>query len=768
MEASCTFAFRLPRTVDHALVLHFSVPFDFHFAAFLMHHSVPVLRHSSLESFHLPRSRFALKLLAVAALQTATLLAAQAQDAAPTNGAKPERTLPEITISTPGGNVRPFEIAGSADRVDADQLRDDKLQVNLSESLAAVPGIQVQNRNNYAQDLQLSIRGFGARSTFGVRGVRIYVDGIPATLPDGQGQTSNIDISSAERIDVLRGPFSALYGNSSGGVVQVFTERGEAPPKVEASFAAGSFGTRREGIKTSGAKDNIDWVLDASHFHTDGWRAHSAADRDIGNGKLGVQINDDTRATIIFNSVRLNAQDPLGLTQSQLALDPRSAPLAVQYNTRKTVDQRQLGALLEHRVNADNDLRLMVYGGTRDTTQFQSIPPSAQIGALQSGGVIGLNRSYEGVDLRWTSRTQLAARPFEWTAGVSYDLLNEHRTGYEDYFGTIARPVLGVQGRLRRDENNQASNGDPYLQAKWQVADRWTVEAGLRYSSVNFRSTDHYIVGANGNDSGSARYRQALPVAAVRYAATPNLNLYATAGRGFETPTLNEIAYRPGGLAGLNFGLKPSVNDSFEVGAKARMADGLLTAALFQTRTSDEIVTDTNDGGRSTFQNAGRTRRQGAELAWFRETESHWRTQVAATFLTARYVDAFCSPAPCNAANTVPSGNRIPGIAQRSLFVSYGYAPPEGWHAGAEARAISRIQANDANTASAPGYVVAALHAGYTQRFGPWNLNVFARIDNLFDRRTVGSVIVNEGNQRYFEPAPGRTWVAGVSAAYSF
>ncbi len=696
------------------------------------------------------------------------MLAAQAQDAAPAAGVAPERTLREVTISTPGGNVRPFDIAGSADRVDAEQLRDDKLQVNLSESLVAVPGLQIQNRYNYAQDLQLSIRGFGARSTFGVRGVRIYVDGIPATLPDGQGQTSNIDIGSAERIDVLRGPFSALYGNSSGGVVQVFTERGEAPPKVEASFAAGSFGTRREGLKASGAKGNIDWVLDTNHFHTDGWRTHSAAERDIVNGKLGVQVDEDTRATVILNSVRVHAQDPLGLTQAQLGLDPRSAPLAVQYDTRKTVDQRQLGLLLEHRVNADNDLRLMVYGGTRDTTQFQSIPPSAQASALQSGGVIGLSRSYGGADLRWTSRTRLADRPFEWTAGVSYDLLREHRTGYENYTGTVARPVLGVQGRLRRDENNEASNGDPYLQANWHVAERWTLEAGLRYSTVRFRSTDHYIAGANGDDSGSARYRQALPVAAVRYAATPNLNLYATAGRGFETPTLNEISYRPGGLPGLNFAVQPSVNDSVEVGAKARMADGLLTAALFQTRTSDEIVTNTNVGGRSTFQNAGRTRREGAELGWFRETEGHWRTQVAATWLTARYSDGFCSPSPCGAANAVAAGNRIPGIAQRSVFVAYGYAPAEGWHAGAEARGISRIQANDANTASAPGYVVAAVHAGYNRRFGPWNLNVFARVDNLFDRRTVGSVIVNEGNRRYFEPAPGRNWVAGVGAAYSF
>ncbi|GAC1390178.1 MAG: TonB-dependent receptor [Variovorax sp.] len=677
-------------------------------------------------------------------------------------------TLREVTVSTPRGNVPPLAVSGSVDRVDAEQLRDSNLQVNLSESLGAVPGLQVQNRQNYAQDLQLSIRGFGARSTFGVRGVRLYVDGIPATLPDGQGQTSNIDIGSADRIEVLRGPFSALYGNSSGGVVQVFTESGEGAPKLSTSVAGGSFGTWRESAKASGASGAIDWLLSTSSFQTDGWREHSAARRDIANGKLGVQLDDDSRLTLIANSVRLSAQDPLGLTQAQAALNPRSAALATQYDTRKTVEQTQLGLLYERRLGADDDLRLMVYGGERRTTQFQAIPVSAQLNPLQSGGVIDLRRDYAGFDARWTARRQLADRPLEVVAGFAYDALQEQRRGYENFVGRAAAPLLGVQGRLRRDERNDVSNLDPYVQTSWRVADRWTLDAGVRYSTVRFTSKDHYIVGPNGDDSGAARYRQALPVAALRYAATTDLSLYVTAGRGFETPTLNELSYRPGGLAGLNFALRPSVNDSVEVGAKARVADGLLTAALFHTRTADEIVTNANVGGRATFQNAGRTRRDGFELGWMNETVGHWRTQLAWTWLDARYRDAFCSPSPCVAGNAVAAGNLIPGIAKQSVFASFGYAPPEGWRAGAELRVLGRIQANDANTASAAGYAVAALHTGYVRRWQRWEFNAFARIDNLFDRRVIGSVIVNEGNARYFEPAPGRTWTAGLGAAYRF
>jgi iron complex outermembrane receptor protein len=676
--------------------------------------------------------------------------------------------LPAITVSTPRGQVAPFNVPGSVDRVEGEEMRDSRLQVNLSESLGAVPGLQVQNRLNYAQDLQLSIRGFGARSTFGVRGVRLYVDGIPATLPDGQGQTSNIDIGSIDRVEVLRGPFSALYGNSSGGVLQAFTASGEGTPRLSYSAAGGSFGTWRQSLQISGSQGAVDYLLGASRFHTDGWREHSAARRDIANGKLGIALDNGDKLTLVLNSVRIDAQDPLGLTADQYALAPRSAPLASQYDTRKTVEQTQLGLLYERRIDATQGVRLMVYGGERKTTQYQSIPPSAQQNPLHAGGVIDLSRQYGGVDMRWTAALQLADRPLDVVAGLGYDSLRERRRGYENYLGSVANPVLGVQGRLRRSERNEVWNLDPYAQATWRFTDRWTLEAGVRRSSVHFASNDRYIVGANRDDSGTARYSKTLPVASLRYQATPDIALYGSIGRGFETPTLNELSYRSGGASGLNFALRPSVNDSIELGAKARLAGGLLTAALFQTRTRDEIVTDTNVGGRATFQNAGRTRRNGFELGWQHETSNHWRTQLAYTWLDATYRDAFCSPSPCATANTVAGGNRIPGIARQSLFASLGWVPPEGWRAGVEMRALGRIQANDVNTASAPGYAVAALYAGYLKKWERWEFNAFARVDNLFDRRYVGSVIVNEGNARYYEPAPGRNWTVGLSGAYRF
>ncbi|QII84394.1 TonB-dependent receptor [Bordetella hinzii] len=673
-------------------------------------------------------------------------------------------TLAPIVVTGTRNGTSVLDTPASVDVVEGSTLRANALQINLSENLGGVPGLQIQNRQNYAQDLQLSIRGFGARSTFGVRGVRLYVDGIPATMPDGQGQTSNIDIGSADRVEVLRGPYSALYGNSSGGVVQVFTEDGARPPRLQASMAAGSYGTFRYGAQASGTSGTgigeLDYVVDLSRFTTDGYRDHSGARKNLANAKLGLQLDDASRLTLVLNSVDLKALDPMGLTRQEFDSDPASAsPAAERFNTRKTVQQTQGGLVYERQVDADNDLRLMVYYGQRETWQYQSIPVAVQLPPAQSGGVIGLRRDYGGVDARWTSRMRLAGRPFTLVGGVAYDSLRERRKGYQNFVDGGA--VLGVKGALRRDETNEVYNIDPYVQASWEFLPRWTLDAGLRYSTVDFDSRDHYIVPGNGDDSGSARYRRALPVAALRYAIDEDSNVYVSYGKGFETPTMNELSYRPDARPGLNFGLQPSVSSNLEAGIKHRLAGGLATAAVFHTSTDNEIVSAGSIDGRSSYRNGGRTRRDGAELAWDGEFGSHWRTRLAYTFINARYRDDV-------AGSGISAGNKIPGVARQALYAALAWAPPEGWQAGIEGRYLDKVYVDDANSDAAPSYVVAALSAGYIWKDGPWTWNAYARVDNLFDRRYAGSVIVNEGNGRYFEPAPGRNWSAGMTLAYRF
>ncbi|EPH0464752.1 TonB-dependent receptor PqqU, partial [Klebsiella quasipneumoniae] len=689
---------------------------------------------------------------ALPALLLPLIAAAQAAD---------EQTMVVTAAPT---TVSELDTPAAVSVVNGDEMRQAAPRVNLSESLGAVPGLQVQNRQNYAQDLQLSIRGFGSRSTYGVRGLRIYVDGIPATMPDGQGQTSNIDIGSVDTIEVLRGPFSALYGNSSGGVINVTSQTGTQPPTVEASSYYGSFGTWHYGMKATGAvgdgshAGDVDYTVSTNRFTTHGYRDHSGARKNLANARLGVRINDVSKLTLLLNSVDIKANDAGGLTADEWRDNPRQSPRGDQYNTRKNTRQTQAGLRYERQLSAQDDLSVMMYAGERETTQFQSIPRAPQLKPSHAGGVIDLTRHYQGIDTRLTHRGELLV-PVTLTAGLDYENMSERRKGYENFVMVNGAPQYGEQGALRRNERNLMWNVDPYLQTQWQLTDKLSLDAGVRYSSVWFDSNDYYITPGNGDDSGDASYHKWLPAGSLKYALTDAWNVYLSAGRGFETPTINELSYRSDNQSGLNFGLKPSTNDTVEIGSKTRIGNGLLTAALFQTDTDNEIVVDSSSGGRTSYKNAGKTRRQGMELGLDQQFGESWRLKAAWTWLDATYRTNVCGDASCN-------GNRIPGIARNMGYASFGYQPEQGWYAGSDIRYMSDIMANDENTAKAPSWTVVGLTTGYKWSYGRMDMDLFGRVDNLFDREYVGSVIVNESNGRYYEPAPGRNYGIGLNLAW--
>ncbi|EKZ5696261.1 TonB-dependent receptor PqqU [Klebsiella quasipneumoniae] len=691
---------------------------------------------------------------ALPALLLPLIAAAQAAD---------EQTMVVTAAPT---TVSELDTPAAVSVVNGDEMRQAAPRVNLSESLGAVPGLQVQNRQNYAQDLQLSIRGFGSRSTYGVRGLRIYVDGIPATMPDGQGQTSNIDIGSVDTIEVLRGPFSALYGNSSGGVINVTSQTGTQPPTVEASSYYGSFGTWHYGMKATGAvgdgshAGDVDYTVSTNRFTTHGYRDHSGARKNLANARLGVRINDVSKLTLLLNSVDIKANDAGGLTADEWHDNPRQSPRGDQYNTRKNTRQTQAGLRYERQLSAQDDLSVMMYAGERETTQFQSIPRAPQLKPSHAGGVIDLTRHYQGIDTRLTHRGELLV-PVTLTAGLDYENMSERRKGYENFVMVNGAPQYGEQGALRRNERNLMWNVDPYLQTQWQLTDKLSLDAGVRYSSVWFDSNDYYITPGNGDDSGDASYHKWLPAGSLKYALTDAWNVYLSAGRGFETPTINELSYRSDNQSGLNFGLKPSTNDTVEIGSKTRIGNGLLTAALFQTDTDNEIVVDSSSGGRTSYKNAGKTRRQGMELGLDQQFGESWRLKAAWTWLDATYRTNVCGDASCN-------GNRIPGIARNMGYASFGYQPEQGWYAGSDIRYMSDIMANDENTAKAPSWTVVGLTTGYKWSYGRMDMDLFGRVDNLFDREYVGSVIVNESNGRYYEPAPGRNYGIGLNLAWRF
>jgi iron complex outermembrane receptor protein len=666
-----------------------------------------------------------------------------------------------VVVSATRSERRNLEIPASIDAVGADTLREGQPKVNLSESLGTVPGLVVQNRQNYAQDLQLSIRGFGARTTFGIRGVKLYADGIPATMPDGQGQAANFNLSSAKRIEVMRGPLASLYGNASGGVLQLFTEDPPKRPALTGELLVGSYGTRRYDAKAGGESGALGVIADWSQFHTDGYREHSAANRQQFNSKFKWQAGADTGFTLVVNTLyQPETQDPLGLSGAQASADPRQVDkTALQFNTRKTVRQEQMGATLDQRLGSDDRVRASVYAGDRQVRQFQAIPiPALPSLNTYSGGVVDLNTAYDGLTLHWIHDGTLLGRPLAVTTGLERELMQQRRRGYDNKATAI--------GSLRRDEDDPVTSTNLFSQADWRFTERASATLGLRRSLVNFESRDHFITAANPDDSGSIAFANTSPVAGFAYRVAPEVSLYASAGRGFETPTFSELAYRTGGT-GLNFGLKPSHSTNEEIGLKGRVGeDQKITLARFDTATQDEIVVDTSTGGRTIYKNAGRTRRTGWEASWQAVLPAGFDAQAAYTLLDARYVEAFASGTP---AAPVPVGNKIPGVSHTALYGALQWRHyASGFSAALEARHSGRVYVNDQNSDAAAAYTVANLRLGFEQKARDWRITETLRVDNLSDRRYIGSVIVADSNGRFFEPAPRRNLGVILSARLTF
>lgn len=688
-----------------------------------------------------------------------------------------------VVITASGAERRLFDLPYAVGTVDAEQLRAAGPMVNLSEALARVPGLVVANRSNYAQDLQINSRGFGARASFGVRGIRLYADGIPASGPDGQGQVSHFDLAGAQRIEVLRGPFSALYGSSSGGVISLVGQ-GATERRVLLDGDAGSAGLRqvRVGVEAP-LPGGFDLRAQLGRFEADGFRPQAEVTRTLGNLRLGWQGPRD-RVVAVLNALDQPALDPLGLTRAQLAQDPdqttsvalpQSAPGQPGFNTRKSTAQTQGGLHWKHRFDDAGALKeslVTAFAGRRAVTQWQAITVAAQQASTrQPGGVIDFDRDYRGIDGRLVWRWALdQERALQLVAGLSSERSDEDRRGFENFIGSGSTQLLGVTGALRRDERNRADTRDAFAQAEIDLGAQWVATLGVRDGRVRFRSDDRYIVGPNGDDSGTLEHRYTNPVAALQWRAAPGLQLYLSAARGFESPTFGELAYRPDGQPGFNTALLPQTSRQWELGAKWRETSlGLaLDAALFEARSEDEIGVATNQGGRQTFRNVGRTQRQGVELDLRWRLSPQWRAQLAATWLDASYSDGFlvCAAVPCAAPTlVVAAGNRIAGTLSRTAFAELAWTPRRDLEFALEARGQGRLPVNDLNSDFAAGFGLLSLRGLWRVEAGGGRLELLTRLDNLADRRVAGSVIVNEGNARFFEPAPGRT--ALLSARWS-
>lgn len=702
-----------------------------------------------------------MRLLLLAIIMGLPAVDARAQASVPSapasNRATDAETLDTVTVTGAPRSLR--QLPGSVSTLDAEALRDGQRQVSLSESLQRVPGFTSLDRQNYAQDLQIQSRGFGARSTFGIRGIRLIVDGIPSSAADGQGQAAAFPLSSLDRIEVLRGPLALQYGNAAGGVILGLSEL-DAPPGPSLDAWIGSDRSRRANLRIDGGSnddgsrdDAWRWRATGSTFATDGARRHSAARRHQFNAIGEWSPRGGERLRVVYNGLRQPlAQDPLGLTRAAFARDPDSTDaVASSFDTRKTVREDQFGTQWRRDQAGAVELRVAAYRTNRAIEQFLAVPAAAQNAPGSAGGVIDLHRASTGVDAaaRWRGAHGSLA------LGVEAVRLDEDRRGFENFVGNR----FGVRGRLRRDENNRVDVVDLYASADYRFAGDWTALSGVRRSRLRFDSDDRYV--ANGDDSGgTSDANTALSFGVVRAFASGEV--YASYGRGFETPTLNEMAYRPDGAAGFNRDLEVSRNQAYELGARWRSADASqrIEVALYRVDGEDEIVPALNRGGRASFANAGATQREGIEFGASGDAGAHWRYAVAASWIDARFVEGFAFVAQ-NQTRIVAAGNRIPGVPRSDAFAELEWRSDDGrWSSALESRMVGAIAVDDRNTDAAERRARIAWRGQWRARDSGWH--AFLRIDNLFDRRYAGSVIVNEANGRYFEPGAGRGFSLGL------
>jgi iron complex outermembrane receptor protein len=682
-------------------------------------------------------------------------------------------SLAPVVVTATKNAQNSFDLPVAIDVVEKKDIQDGQMQMLLSESLIRVPGITAQNRNNQAQDPQISSRGFGSRSSFGVRGIRVYVDGIPLTMPDGQGQPGVVDLSAIKSIEVMRGPFSALYGNSSGGVIQMFTEDAPKTAEIGGTVMIGSDNTKRQVINAAGTSENIEYLLDASNFETDSYRNHGAGKKQAATAKFKINFSEGTKLTTLVNWFDQNAQDPLGLDRARAFNSntrESAVPAANFANTSVKRDHTQIGFNFEHAFDDQNKIVLAPYVGTRSNAQILTTTATAATLSTTNARLSGIDRDFYGMDAHWDNNGKLGNMSYSLTFGLNYGKQIDARLDTNILVNGVTAAVKN------RDEDNIAHNFDQYLQGKLSVLDNVDLHAGVRHTNVQLEVKDKFLTGAgnNGNNSGSVEYQKTTPVVGAIWKVSPLFNVYANYGKGFETPTFVEAAFdnvTAGAASKPNLSLKAAQSQNYEIGLKAFIADNTqANFNIFKVDTENELVTKQTVSGRSSYQNAGHTQRTGAELS----IDSQWAhdisTLVSYTLLNATFEDPFSTVINAGGTTgTVNAGNKIPGTYKTQIYgeVAWKYAPL-GFRTALEGRYNSKVYVNDINSDAAPSYTIFNIRAGFEQNLASWSLKEYVRVENIADKDYIGSVRVNDGNALFFEPGAGRNYLLGLSANYKF
>jgi len=632
--------------------------------------------------------------------------------------------------------------------VSQEEIQLGRQQLALDEALASVPGLFMQNRYNFAQDLRVSIRGFGARSAFGIRGIKILVDGIPLTVADGQGQVDTIDLGATKQVEVIRGPSSALYGNAAGGVISVTSEDGPETPFASMRITGGEYGYQKLAVKTGGQAENINYFLSLSDSQINGYRDHSEAENTQFTGRVNFDLGKDRDWLFILNHTdQPVSNDPGGVDLNQATSDAASArDRNVDFDNGETVTQTRLGTIYTTPIGASGELSVRGYVDSREFT--------AKLPQFPVADSVDLDRKFSGFGISYAHDSFLGSIPSRFLIGFDLDDQDDDRKRRVNN--------LGVIGALLFDQREEVTSKGIYAQNELALTDQMQLTLGVRYDQVDFSVTDHFL--SDGDDSGSRDLDDVSPMVGLAYQLNDNTSLYSTVSTSFETPTTTEFA-NPAGGGGFNPMIEPQKATNYEFGLRGiAPASTSYQLAVFKTDVKDELISyDAN--GRDFFQNAGESGRTGIELSAKSQLTDRIESTVSMSYGDFSF-DSFqvlSFDAMNNATVTGDfSGNRIPGTVEKLAYIELTYTAPSNWYSAIDFTYTGDQFADNNNTVNVEAYTLANWRIGADYQVGRTFLSPFLGINNLTDENYFSNIRINAFGGRYYEAAPGRNVYGGV------
>ncbi|MBT8438069.1 MAG: TonB-dependent receptor [Gammaproteobacteria bacterium] len=648
--------------------------------------------------------------------------------------------LGPIVITPTRVEKNPDEIPAAISIIGQVEIQLGTEQLGLDESLAGVAGLFALNRYNFAQDLRLSIRGFGARSSFGIRGIKIVVDGIPETLPDGQGSVDGIDIGSASQVTVFRSPSSSLYGNASGGAILIESERGPSIPFAEGRATFGDYHLNKHQLKTGGDTGKFNYLLNLSDTTTDGYRDHSKFKNTQLNTRLEAKLSTTSSLlTTIHHTDQPAADDPGGLTAAEAESDPAQARAQnLTFDAGEKLKQTRIGLLYKTSPGENHDWEARIYNTDRD---FSNKLP------FQNGGIVKLERDFYGAGVKYTLEDNLGDKPNRLLVGIDYDRQDDDRSRFDN--------LQGVTGAQTFQQNELVTSLGAFLQNETKLSDIAEFTVGIRYDEVKFRVNDQFKT--DGDDSGDINFYQVSPMAGISIKRGNSTHLYATISSAFETPTTTEFANPDGG--GFNQSLEAQQSINYELGVKTLTDSYRFEAALFHIDVDNELTPFELPAqpGRTFFENAGSSSRNGLELSYTRQLAEQLGFSMAYTHSDFKF-DRFT-----DTSGEVFDGNDTPGIPEHLLYVDFSWFGDSGFFVKWDVTYTGEIYADNANQTSVGSSTVSNLRLGHNVVYDDWELGSFVGVNNLFDEEYNDNIRINAFGGRYFEPAPERNAYIGIT-----